>query len=193
VSPNLLWIWSWLNFKNASYCSASLQVRTELYSCRTWSSRSFSMRSQIMLTCRKVKIGMSFLLGERALNSEVDEDPEGRSNIDDWDVDSWGGDIFGGLGHPGYCSCFLLCILLISRLRFEAICSEDNLGPTSPNGDGWIWCCFVGGVDGDKVIGIHLRRFGVVWPGLCNGSKSRDLFSVAPQAIFVDGYGLKKV
>lgn len=103
---------------------ASLHVSTELYSCRTWSSRSFNMRSQIMLTWRKVKIGMSFLFGERALNSEVDEDPEGRSKSDDWEVDSWGGDIFGGLGHPGYCNCFLLCILFISRLRFEAICSE---------------------------------------------------------------------
>lgn len=102
---------------------ASLHVSTELYSCRTWSSRSFNMRSQIMLTWRKVKIGMSFLFGERALNSEVDEDPEGRSSSDDWEVDSWGGDILGGLGHPGYCNCFLLCILFISRLRFEAICS----------------------------------------------------------------------
>lgn len=41
---------------------------------------------------------MSFLFGERALNSEVDEDPEGRSSSDDWEVDSWGGDILGGLG-----------------------------------------------------------------------------------------------
>lgn len=110
--------------KYCTWIPASLHVRTELYSCLTWSSRSFSMRSQIILTCLKVKMGMSFLCGERALNKEVDEDPEGRSKSDDWEEDSWGGDIFGGLGHPGYCNCFLLCILFISWLKFVAICSK---------------------------------------------------------------------
>ena len=36
-------------------------------------------------------------------------------------------------------------------------------------------------------MGMHRRLLGVVWPGLCKGSKSRLLFKVAPQAIFESG------
>lgn len=65
---------------------------------------------------------MFFLFGERVLNSEVDEDLEGRFSSDDWEVDLWGGDILGGLGYFGYCNCFFFCIFFILRLRFEVIC-----------------------------------------------------------------------
>lgn len=65
---------------------------------------------------------MFFLFGERVLNSEVDEDLEGRFSSDDWEVDSWEGDILGGLGYFGYCNCFFFCIFFILRLRFEVIC-----------------------------------------------------------------------
>lgn len=34
----------------------------------------------------------------------------------------------------------------------------DEIGDISPKGDGL--CCLVGGVDGDMVIGIHLRLLG---------------------------------
>lgn len=70
-----------------------------------------------------------------------------------------------------------------SPIRFVTVSSflpDVNLGFTSPNGEG---CVFLGGVDGESVIGVHLRRLGVVCPGLCKGSKSKLLFSVAPQAI----------
>ncbi len=59
-------------------------------------------------------------------------------------------------------------------------------GDTSPNGEGFVWCIFVGGVDGDIVIGMHLRLFGDErWAGLCRGSNSKLRLSVAPQAIFL--------
>lgn len=58
-----------------------------------------------------------------------------------------------------------------------------SLGKTSSKGDGSVCWGLVGGVDGDSVIGIHLRRFGVLCAGLWSGSNSKLLFRVAPQAI----------
>ena len=58
-----------------------------------------------------------------------------------------------------------------------------NLDVISPNGEGFVWCCLVGGAAGERVIGIHLLRLGERCEGLCNGSNSKVRFSVAPQAI----------
>lgn len=55
---------------------------------------------------------------------------------------------------------------------------DDSFGFIFLNGDGWIWCCLVGGVDGDSVIGIYFFCLGVVWFGLCKGLNLRDFFSV---------------
>lgn len=61
-----------------------------------------------------------------------------------------------------------------------------NLGATSKKGEGFVWCCLVGAVDGDKVIGMHLLLLGDLCDGLWRGSNSRLRFKlrVAPQAIF---------
>ena len=66
-----------------------------------------------------------------------------------------------------------------------------TFGVTFPNGDGFTWWALVGGVTGDRVIPIHLRRFGDlgdVW----RGSKSKLRFKVA-QAIFTtDRFGIRR-
>lgn len=50
-----LCIWSYVNFTNASYCSASFVVKTASYCSRNESSRSFSMLSHIICTCTTTK------------------------------------------------------------------------------------------------------------------------------------------
>lgn len=47
-----LCIWSYVNFTNASYCSANFVVKTASYCSRNESSRSFSMLSHIICTCK---------------------------------------------------------------------------------------------------------------------------------------------
>lgn len=49
--------------------------------------------------------------------------------------------------------------MLLQKLSCQRFLPEVNFGFTSPNGDG---CVFLGGVDGDRFIGAHLLRFGVV-------------------------------
>ena len=58
-----------------------------------------------------------------------------------------------------------------------------NLDANSPNGEGFVWCCFVGGATGERVMGMHRLLFGERCEGLCNGSNSKLRFRVAPQAI----------
>lgn len=62
-------------------------------------------------------------------------------------------------------------------LKFLPVVSLDD---TSPNGDGSIRKYFCGDDTGD-IIGAHLLLLGEV--GFINGSKSKLLFRVAPQAI----------
>lgn len=50
-----LCIWSYVNFTNASYCSANFVVKTASYCSRNESSRSFSMLSHIICTCNKTQ------------------------------------------------------------------------------------------------------------------------------------------
>ena len=67
---------------------------------------------------------MSLLLGDNALNMfPVEEDGEEDPSIEVLEHDSCGGDIFGGVCEPEYCSCFLRCIRRISIPRLAAICS----------------------------------------------------------------------
>ena len=104
---------------------ASLHVNVELYSFLIWSSRSFNKRSQIMLTCLNVKRGASFLLGESALNRAVDEEHGEFISLGWGDNDPLRDGDCEPLWLPeGNCNCFLLCILLISRPKLAAICSE---------------------------------------------------------------------
>ena len=81
-----------------------------------------------------------------------------------------------------------LCELFSKMSKFRLFSSHalpvDNLGEISENGDGRIWCDFVGGVTGDIVIGTHLLLLGDRCDGLYKGSNSILLFKVAPQAIF---------
>ena len=60
---------------------------------------------------------------------------------------------------------------------------DVNFGETSPKGDGSELCTFVGGTEGDSVIGIHLLLLGDLLFGLWTGSNSKLRFRVA-QAIF---------
>lgn len=50
-----LWIWSWVNFTNASYCSASFSVNARSYSSRSVLSLSTNSLLQIVTTCSNVK------------------------------------------------------------------------------------------------------------------------------------------
>lgn len=114
---------------------AILHVRTLLYCSRICDSRSFSILSQIRLTCLKVKRGMSRLFGESALKRELElhwarvwtqelsiAEGDGQLSVDDDDCDGC-----GGLALPaGKWSCFLFCRRRISIVRLAAICSETR-------------------------------------------------------------------
>ena len=58
-------------------------------------------------------------------------------------------------------------VYIVMKERWEwCILPCVNFGKTLSKGDGSVCSGLVGGVDGDKVIGIHLRRFGVLCDGL---------------------------
>jgi len=94
-------IWSWVNFKNASYCSDNRSLRTWSYSSLSFSSLSFHKRSHKITTCFTVSPGWSFVL------REGDELPD------------WGGDIDPALGGDWSPSCILVCGLDHEKLDDE--------------------------------------------------------------------------
>ena len=59
--------------------------------------------------------------------------------------------------------CTLFCF---SPSRSQPYLPLVNFGEISPNGEGVVWCCLVGGVDGESVIGTHLLLFGERADGL---------------------------